>query len=343
MEPLAGGSWQYAMKKHEREEHERGKHHRDPETGELVVPIDRPHVHRETLKSRYLLTPGSLEGKRLDANPLTIAEGWRDRGLAVFCLEGALKNDAIVSAGWPCFNVPSVTMWNIFDPGEDNFDPDEREGHELVEFARRELAGVPIVVVCDSDWHHNPQVLSQTRMATALLMSVTDAPVTAAAPPEGELLPSGRRKKLGVDDHLGNSEEFGPPQDFLELRTRDVFEQGLVELRSRLLRRSGQSRKVVNGMVRLVAALQNVATEDGRAEFAPRALAPQIGDVSESTLKRHHKFNLEARVYLQGRPARRRGIGDGKFYTQAPEIQLPEPLHPRVAQPTLRDWLDRIG
>jgi hypothetical protein len=229
---------------YEREQHEAGKNHldergrpvRDPDTKE-PIPTEGPHRH-VTFK-KYLLPPGP-HGKRLDCHPTTDFYASHERFF--FAFEGTLKNDSFVSLGEAALNTPSVnTWWQNMLAGLDRFflpvqlsDEDLRsmppwdvlleldpwEGiPELEALVAECLRGVPIIVVCDSDWHHNPEVASQALICCDRLIEL-GCPAKVAAPPEGPVLyvaHNGRtiRKKVGADDFFGrdNGHPDGEPDD----------------------------------------------------------------------------------------------------------------------------------
>jgi hypothetical protein len=227
---------QEAMGARERELHEKGKHHldefgepvHDPDTGE-PIPLEGPHRH--VAFAKYLLPPGP-HGIRLERHPSTDFTEHHDR--VFFVLEGTPKNDSLVSRGEASFDVPSVTTWwKERMEGIDRFlSPDApiddaafesyrrgmlktfqegvapwETGSELQALAETYLRGTPVVVVCDSDWHHNAGVATPALICRDKLISY-GCPAMVAAPPEGRIvrvLDDGTEicKKVGVDDFLG--------------------------------------------------------------------------------------------------------------------------------------------
>jgi hypothetical protein len=236
------------MGDHERAMHEGGKRHtddqgnpvRDPDTGE-EIPLLGPHRHVKIAK--YLLPPGP-HGIRLERHPSTDFSEHLER--VFFVLEGTPKNDSLVSRGEASFDVPSVTTWwKERMEGIDRFlSPDAIDdaafesyrrgmlrafqegvapwetGSELQAFAETCLRGTPVVVVCDSDWHHNPEVATQALVCRDKLIEY-GCPAMVAAPPEGPVLHvrdrEEIRQKVGVDDFLGrdNGHRDGDPDDLL--------------------------------------------------------------------------------------------------------------------------------
>ncbi len=116
------------------------KHH---PTGDDTGGLTHRHERRVPDENR------DSYGQRIDMHPFT--QERLDRGEKPewwwFCLEGNLKNDALVCRGEFVVNVPSVTLW---------------PAPELEDFARDHLQGLPVFVVPDSDWTDNEMVASQT-------------------------------------------------------------------------------------------------------------------------------------------------------------------------------------
>lgn len=217
---------------------ERGKRVKDPDTGK-VIPTAGPHRHVGFAK--YLLSPLS-HGKRLDRHPRTDFTEHHER--VFFVLEGTLKNDALVQRGEAAFNVPSVTLWHQdklagldrYFLDEDIFqgfnvsptdgykallenEPEAAGAAEIESFATQYLRDTPVVVVCDSDWHHNAEVATSALICRDMLVELGCPNVMVAAPPEGKVLflrseGTPARKKVGVDDML-NLRDPGDPDDLL--------------------------------------------------------------------------------------------------------------------------------
>ena len=137
-----------------------------------------------TTRAKYVFLPGSVED-RIDLHPRSAAL-LADADRVFFALEGALKNDAILSAGEAVFSVPSVTLW---------------KPEELQRFAKDFLAGKTVFVVPDADWIGNPMVDWQALLVrTYLREALGDALVHIAAPPVEFFHDTGEK---GVDDWLG--------------------------------------------------------------------------------------------------------------------------------------------
>jgi hypothetical protein len=223
-----------------RERHEIGKHHRHPDTGEVLVPLKGAHRHRHM--GKYQLTPGS-SAKRFDRHPLA---AWDGIELAAIVLEGTPKNDSVVEWGRRTsvrigvIDTASVTTWDALrvrqDP--DRYDDDALVYtylRELAAFAERHLQGIPTLVICDSDWVHNSLVRAQA-FAVVEALDGYGVQALACAPEEGEkrwTRPDRlvMRTKVGVDDHLAD-----PEHDLLDLVARERTISGLEDWERQLPR-----------------------------------------------------------------------------------------------------------
>lgn len=151
--------------------------------------VNTDDVHRDDKKpAKYVFLPSS-DQKRIDLHPMA-GELLPDAERVFFALEGALKNDAILSAGEAVLSVPSVTLW---------------KRRELQSFARRFLRGKVVFVVPDADWFSNSLVDLQALLVREVLREVLgDQSVHIAAPPiEFMKEVDGKKKDQGVDDWLG--------------------------------------------------------------------------------------------------------------------------------------------
>jgi hypothetical protein len=161
------------------------------------VNVEVVHMH-EPEEAKYVLL-GDGANKRIDLHPLSAAL-LPEADRVFFVLEGALKNDAVLSAGEAVFSVPSVTLWDL---------------SELRRFVPL-LRGKTIIVVPDSDWEANPLVGQQALFVrTALRHFALDAYI--AAPPVEFYEAEGEK---GVDDWLGR----GGTLEGLVLHGREVPE-----------------------------------------------------------------------------------------------------------------------
>jgi len=153
----------------------------DPVTGEgdhRGVDVEGVHFHAPR-SAKYVLLG---DNQRFDLHPWAL-ERLAKAERVFFVLEGALKNDAVLSAGEAVFSVPSVTLW---DPTE------------LREFVRTFLQDKTVYVVPDADWFHNPAVDRQAIYVREIIRGQGLQAHIAAPPTDG--LESGIK---GVDDFLG--------------------------------------------------------------------------------------------------------------------------------------------
>ena len=163
------------------------KHHGGVNTNEV-------HRREDGDRAKYLFLPNSNEA-RIDVHPRAL-EMIANAERVFFVLEGALKNDAVLSAGEAVFSVPSVTLWRSKEDKANSF-----RATMLQEFARQYLQGKMVFVVPDADWVGNPMVdwfalLVRTYLREALGYDK----VYIAAPPVEFYEATGEK---GVDDWLG--------------------------------------------------------------------------------------------------------------------------------------------
>jgi hypothetical protein len=257
--------------------------HLHPDTGEIVVPIKGPHVHLEWAK--YLYVKGGDRAKRLSTHPsVRETEYAAPEGLFFFVIEGTLKLDAVVSAGWPGIESGSVTLWNVY--GEDNIDGYAygtfRGYQELQSFASRYLEGIPTAVVCDSDWADNWMVREQVDRAVTLLEGC-GVPAVGCAPPPGADLRWRHpvtdwpmHQKQGVDDFLAifrPEDRHDALLDGLVVREPAVDDAPGLEAAARDA--AGNSRGVETHR-RLLRELGRRATDSGVVPWRRKALAYAI-------------------------------------------------------------------
>jgi hypothetical protein len=320
--------------------HEAGPQHVDPKTGELRIPTTGRHTHER--EAKYLLTPGEDEqgrgsARRMDLNPLL-------RGVhpavAVICLEGTPKTDAITEAGWWCAGTPSVNTW---DGGTGWFWVDHdslpQVSHELSELAERFLVGVPTIVVCDSDWHTNPAVKRSTRQVVFTLLA-KGAVAVAAAPPEGPDLGwthgfTGQhvREKIGVDDWLGAGNEF---LDIIARLTTNDDARGIPSLEQEA-RNLGWWEPRRDSLLSVARELGGDATDDGLVVVRRKALMLSTG-LPESTVKRRLTDLREMGAVEQVIDTEKVKQGDG-WVQSAPTIRLRADLRIPDTSMTVREWL----
>jgi hypothetical protein len=145
------------------------------------VDVEGVHYHAPETAKYVLLGRRGTTG-RIDLHPMAL-DLLPDADRVFFVLEGALKNDAVLSAGEAVFSVPSITLWNP---------------KELQWFAETFLLGKVVYVVPDADWVKNPAV---DRQALYVRETIRSAGLRAhiAAPPTDRL----HEGVKGVDDYLG--------------------------------------------------------------------------------------------------------------------------------------------
>lgn len=186
-------------------------------------------VHRHPAEAgKYLFLPGTAQA-RIDLHPRAAAL-IADAERVFFVLEGALKNDAVLSAGEAVFSVPSVTLWRTR--------AERRRGYaakELQDFARKYLRGKTVFVVPDADWVGNPAVDLNALLVRTYLREVLGRSVYIAAPPVGfyeHHKGRGDDTQKGIDDWLGPkgreyAAAYGVPAgiDGLEIRGKEAGEK----------------------------------------------------------------------------------------------------------------------
>jgi hypothetical protein len=150
-----------------------------------AVDVAGPHTHSHG----QVKDPTNPIACRLDVH-LDAMQKIIDEPVVFFALEGCIKADSILSAGYAVFSVPSVSLWDC---------------RELKAFSDRYLATGPddrggkiVVVVCDADWSTNSQVYTQAFLCRSKLHTFRVPDVCVAAPP---LTFRGENTK-GVDDFL---------------------------------------------------------------------------------------------------------------------------------------------
>jgi IclR helix-turn-helix domain len=227
---------------------------------EMTRHIERIHdginihdVHLDRNMAKYVFVPG--EGaKRLDVPPNVMGRLSQNAPRA-FVMEGCLKTDAVVSAGWFAYGVPSVTLWRA---------PEHKH------FAGRYLAGEVLYIICDSDWYDNELVITQAMFCRTELRKL-GVMAQVAAPP------AITGTKVGVDDHLGKGETMS---DLIVIDREPKY--GLAEF----IAERGQWRKdrVIRG-AEVLEALAIHAGEDGRISASLRSISRVMG-VHKSRVER---------------------------------------------------------
>jgi hypothetical protein len=317
--------------------------HLHPRTGEIVVPLEGWHEHPNPAK--YLYTPGS-SARRLGTSPLSRDSGYEADQLFVAVMEGTLKMCAVTEAGYPCIDAGSVTLWRSERRWEE-FDEDAEymaRGAvlELEHFAGRHLHGRKVAVVCDSDWHSNPAVLTQTEQVAAILRE-QGAEAIACAPPEGKSYGwhhpiTGRemRAKLGVDDWLGQNKPGDRHAALREL----VFYERVADVTLTLddPRWEGIRRDGARTALDVTLALGATATPDGLAVYRRDALVTTLGR-RKSRVEHGYARAVERGLLRPLSRAEQRRDLDGAYYTVPALVRVDPAAVPATVERTLRDWL----
>lgn len=185
-----------------------GDHH-----GEDIKGV---HYHAPE-SAKYVLLGPDGGNARIDLHPWAL-DLLPEAERVFFGIEGALKNDAMLSAGEATASIAAVGMW----------DPDE-----LRWFAKTYLQGKRVYVVPDADWYFNPAVARQALYVRETIRSQGVQSFIAAPPVEDGQEPCKcPRPKIdqdgryclcggflkGVDDFLG----AGGVIDGLVVRDREA-------------------------------------------------------------------------------------------------------------------------
>jgi hypothetical protein len=353
-----------------REIHERVSHGGQRVTGR--------HFH--VPESKYVLAPGP-HGKRWDTHPWCT----RDRFLAAervwLHMEGALKLDALVSAGEVGADVPSVTLWDRLGtvswadwPGGE---PERRRGasffdwyeewevawvaarkaqaDELVNFLRANVRA-PVIIVVDRDQGYdtlNPLVALEAFSLRDAVRDAAELPCVVAAPPRG-------RDTIRVKGSDDFQKRGGKPLNMQVFEPRLETVPGRDEFRRRFWREHARGRsgkkltaKRVERILELLDwyATHSVAT--GLVERPAVKVAARLG-VSVDTVKRD-TLQLEQAGALEilgayddpdTRPKRTaeewKNLA-GADRAPVPAIRLHEALRPAIWEPTVRAWLRAQG
>jgi hypothetical protein len=323
--------------------------HLHPDTGEVVLPFDRPHAHLDWAK--YVYVKGRGKAQRLGTHPWVRAREFAaPEGLFVFVIEGTLKLDAVVSAGWPGIEAGSVTLWDavVHDEvnagNEDPADPRARFARELEDFARLHLEGVPTAVVCDSDWAENWMVRAQVDAAVSIL-SDCGVPAVGCAPPPGRelgwadpLTGEPKRAKHGIDDWLyldGERPEDGRHDALLDIVVREdgVDAPGLEAAVAQAWKRS-DARENCRTVVR---ELGRRATDSGVVAYKEDAIARSL-QMETKTLQRHRAKLAQTGALAEIAPVEY-VRGGGGVRAVPPRLLLRPDLVPPPRRRTLREWL----
>jgi hypothetical protein len=311
-------------------------------------------------------------GKRLDCNPLSRDEfGTAER--VFFSFESTLISDALVAAGEVAFNDPSVTLW---DTGVSEFvftgDPDARESwfeevrhSELEEFAHRYFVQrrIPVIVICDSDWHRNDMVWTQAQLCADLLRGL-GLDVATAAPEEGRVL--GRhhrtgkpiREKVGVDDFLGprgvTDPDFphGGPLDLRVYRTElsPNFPRLVQNLEHHRGPRGGRlDRETVRRAAKTVEYLSTYLNDDLRLKWYAGRHVERLRNRGVDT--DHRKFRRDIALledvagvmFEDGETGSYYNGEERVFYRRPGTIEFPEALRPGRSDYSVGEWLTSLA
>jgi hypothetical protein len=160
------------------------------------------HVAGRHLHYSYELKPdGERLAKRIDVHPWAL-DLFASAEAVFFVIEGCIKADAVLSAGYPVFSVPSVTLWNA---------------DELPAFARHYLAGKTVLIVPDADGIKNPRVMEQAR-ACRLALERMGLRAYVTSPPYARYKED--RSIKGIDDYLAADGDIAA----LDVDTREASE-----------------------------------------------------------------------------------------------------------------------
>jgi hypothetical protein len=305
--------------------------------------------------AKYVYVKGRGKAQRLGTHPW-VRDKWRysaPEGLFIFVIEGTLKLDAVVSAGWPGIEAGSVTLWNAEVWDELAVPPPEVEDNglyvkhvrELEEFARLHLRGVPTAVVCDSDWAENWLVRAQVDAAVQILASC-GVPAVGCAPPPGcelcwddPLTGYPKRAKNGVDDWLASAIELGgdPHDAMLDLIVREDGKDDAPGLDAAVDRASARAdgRETAR---RLLRDLGRRATDSGVVPYRENAIAASI-ERGTTTVQTHRKRLEEIGALTQIAEVEYRRNDSGRVVAIPPRLLLRSDLIPPAHKRTLRDWL----
>lgn len=342
--------------------------HLDPRTGELVVPLDGFHTHLSWAKYRY--APGVGKAAGLSSHPRVIAGGFAapEQRVIFLALEGVLKCDSIVSAGWPAIEVGSVNLWRReveVDLGEYEVGvgpdgevevfggvPELLIVDELTEWAATFAApqGARVAVVADSDWATNLNVRRQVALVVdALQAAGVDAVGCAPAYEFGEALgwddADGipMHSKLGVDDYLGALAETDRHDALLAM---PVQLPGSPEALNAYVERLGNVRTPSGRKPRsdglstarlLMQELQRTAGPTGRVEYRASELAEKMGRDRKRVTDAKQRWEALGALAELREEQKVSGSGGGVI-TEPALLQLAPDLVPS-RELTLGDWL----
>lgn len=260
-------------------------------TAELISQerqVARNQSRFDKTAAKYVFTKG-VKSARIDMSqdPQNVKNLTEGKGRIYFAMEGAIKNDAILTAlkkedpTAAVVNVPSVTLWQDKDSG----------AAEINWFAKKYGKGREIVLIPDADGIDNPNVMSQAKGLSAALEIAggKNTKVILASPPlkagtkkvidEFEL-PSGvHEKRKGVDDHLGAGR--GTLGQLTYQKTNSIPSYDLTEY-------TGKGRKATNegpkmnasarkNTEKTLSAISQIVGPKGAAQIPKKLLAQAAG------------------------------------------------------------------
>lgn len=365
-----------AMHEVARVEHENGKMHRRDD-GTLHTPLDGPHHH--IAQSRYLLPPGPY-GQRWDTHPHCTGDRFLAAERVFLHLEGVIKGDALVSAGELALDVPAVLMWERsprIEDDEPSFDYPSTTGFweafrpvsqrdDLLQFLESYVKA-PVIVVCDSDWHHNAEVATSA-FCLRDWVRASGLDCAVAAPPEGEWLFNDRRgnpvyKKLGSDDFQGKNNGYptGTPDDLRVVELKEPT--ALIDFQREYRRDPGRTpsgrKRPAPSVERDLEVLHWYATHSTATGFVKRpatTIAARLG-ISDDSVYEATRWLEEAKAleitgeytelvdarYIKTRRGKNRNLGRG-HKGPTPTIALREDLRPQtVPDLTVKRWLKSLS
>jgi hypothetical protein len=373
--PIYG--YEPALGDYERDAHENGKMHRKPD-GTLYTPLDGPHRHVPA--SKYLIPPGP-HGKRWDTHPRCTTDRFLAAERVFVHLEGTLKCDSLVSAGEVAIDVPSVTMW-ARDAGDESAAdyPDvsgfwaeyrgQAQADDLLRFVDV-CVTAPVIVVCDSDWHHNAEVATQAfclrdwfreRGLNCLVAAPEEGPRLYTDPRTGHAV----MKKVGSDDFFGRDNDYpdGTPDTLVGIEPVDVpglvaFSRQYEKARTPGGRRHPVATRELDLEVLHWYATHSTAT--GHVKRPATTIARRLGvsddAVYDATVRLAEagalkiegqyaplvdtRLILEKRRRAKDRQRRTRNLGRGQAGPTA-TIRLRDDLRPRVETPLVGEWLRKL-
>jgi hypothetical protein len=277
-----------------------------------------PHWHERKVTDRDV----DGYGKRIDIHPdaLVLLKAARESGgRAFFVLEGALKADALLTAGEAVFDVPSVTLWRVPDA----------EMQKLVKL----LQGVTVFIITDSDLESNPEVSLQAFVCRETLHEMGVEAYVAVPSPEPaycKLHEAEAGAKRGIDDYLADGETVDDLQ-VIERQRSDGLRQWMETMRGHIRRNDrhstvttvlGWMSLLADGQGRVKKRLKALASVSGYSRRTVFSAVEQLVEMDpDDDLA---PFTAVAGVSREGKriayPAiRRRGHSmDGRWYVGSP-------------------------